>query len=404
MGMRATAVMSRIFDRQTNPTTTQGIVTAGAAYDTEGQKAIIRSNKLAPSLYQGGTDEANFGIEPSNLLFTLNANAATRELAVLSTVNGLGSEATLQYPDDEEFVAACARNQIQYIGKAYQALSHEPIDKTRGITVQLSGLATLPIVGSCKPGDKLEVFLPPPGKMYFSAAEMIKRGIPPGKVTLLVRKASTATPGTLLHTHIRKMLDGDPQRWKLAMGERLLGTAMWATAAHEVMTSALVNGLLFLRSCLLKNIVGRAANSLQLAPAGVSDDEFIARLATKVGAIDGATINIANVDQRRAIEELRLHALQSIFYNGEKPQYEVGAPGGAGGAARYAGRTADKKTINMSSDVGKLLDVQLNHMTRAVSSYYDAILDSKRMIIGTSTTGGSQQGSGNTHAFLSKIV
>ena len=87
-----------------------------------------------------------------------------------------------------------------------------------------------------KPGDLLCAEVPEPGRVFSfargdSVRSMTGAGVPPNKTTLQLRRCSHKTSGTSLRVHIQKIL-ADPQRWKMAMGERLMSTAAWATAFH----------------------------------------------------------------------------------------------------------------------------------------------------------------------------
>jgi len=402
----------RIFDRQTNPTTNQGQVTAAAIVDFGAKMALARANRISRSPYPGIDDERNASIGPMDALFTVPGvpgSHANQGLAVLNTVNGLGSEAAQLYPNDPEMQAACVRNQLQYVGFAYQALSGEPIDALRGITVQMHGLKTVPVVGNSNPGDMMEVFVPEPGKMYATVNELVNRGSLADKVTLLVRRASADTPGKALRKHILEILR-EPTNWKMAMGERLLGTSAWATAAHEVMNFALASGMFVLEHALAIDFVNLgalgAAATADIAGAGTY--AHVARFASIIGLIDGTlprpptAADQAKLDNdKEKLSNARDEMLQRIFYDAGNPAFEYGAP-----RALVAGAVAGKwqgrigKEVNLATDTGKMLDVQLNHVTRAIQGFYWAVLDARRFHIGKNVTGSSSKASGNAHIHL----
>lgn len=400
----------RVFDRQTNPTTNQGQVTAAAVYDFGAKMALARANKISRSPYAGIEDDRNASIGPMDALFAapgVPGSHANQGLAVLGAVNGLGSEAAQLYPNDPEMQAACVRNQIQYVGFAYQALSGEPIDALRGITVQMHGLKTVPVVGNSNPGDMMEVFVPEPGKMYATVNELVNRGSLANKATLLVRRASADTPGKALRKHILEILR-EPTDWKMAMGERLLGTRAWATAAHEVMNSALASGMIVLEHALAIDYVRLGTlgeHATADLGAGAGSYAHVARLASIIGLIDG-TLPAAGAPlapaEKAKLNNARDEMLQRIFYDAGNPAFEYGAPRAFDAAGnvknKWSGRSG--KEVNLATDIGKMLDVQLNHTTRAVQGFYWAVLDARRFHIGKNVTGSSPKASGNAHIHL----
>ena len=428
-------------DRQSNPIANQGRVDAGAAYDMGAKLTIQAENADTPSLYGGAQDEAVWNITDQDLLYSVpgkHGSSGSTQLSVLPALNGLGVEASVIYPNDPAMVREAVKNSIQYIGAAYQALSAERSDAARGINVQIGGLKTLRMGAGAgdnfiKPGDLVCAEVPLPGRVYtFSRNDSVRsqtgRGVPPNKTTLQLRRCSHKTAGTSLRLHIQKILE-DPAKWKLAMGERLLGTAVWATAAHETMNSYLSGGLFMVRQLIADHLL---APTDFLGASGVIDAGVNARIH---GAMEGAAGNIDNVgsvdeeanavtaafaqvlgtidsDPRRALSRndgvdarllgLRDNILQQVFYDGSNPRFEFGhVRTGVGAAGHdFQGRGADKKEVNLRSPIGQVLSAQLNHFPRAVSAFHAAILNDLRFIVGKATTGASLHGSGNAHVYL----
>jgi len=425
-----TPAVSRSFavDRQSNPIANQGRVDAGADYDMGAKLTIQAENRDTPSLYGGAEDEAVWNIVGDDLLFSVpgkHGSSSNVKLAVLPALNGLGAQASVLYPNDADLVREAVKNSIQFIGAAYQALSAERSDAARGITVQLGGLKTLRMGAGkgdnfIKPGDLVCAEVPLPGRIFtFARNDSVRsqtgRGVPPNKTTLQLRRCSHMTAGASLRLHIQKIL-ADPQRWKMAMGERLLGTAVWATAAHEVMNSYLVGGVIMVRQLLADGVLepnariaGRFFSVADAAAFGDDAEERTADLlAARLGQVLGVTDTKDGLPPLRRgdgttyddkLLKLRMNVLQRVFYDGSNPQFEFGFQNGSA-ATGFAGRGADKKEVNTRSPVGQLLKAQLNHFPRAVSGFHAAILQDLRFIVGKATTGASTHGSGNAHVFL----
>ena len=386
-------------DRQTNPVANQGGVFAGADYDMGARLTIQGENRDTPSLYGGAEDEKVWAIAPGELCYSAtqkHGSSSGVKLSVLSALNGLGATASTLYPNEPEMVKEAVKNEIQFVGAAYQALSPSREDTNRGITVQLGGLKTLRMgVGEgdnfIKPGDLVCAEVPMPGRVYsFARGDSIRsatgRGVPPNKTTLQLRRCSTKTAGESLRLHIQQLLK-NPQKWRLAMGERLLGTAVWATAAHEVMNSYLVGGLALVHAL-------KSAGQISFTNARLPKDstEVVAVLAASLGLIDGEASDVLRVRDR---------ALNAIFYDGSNPRYEIGADinNEKPGDSSFAGRSNNRE-VNLSSPVGRLVHLQLTHFVRAVSGFHAAILNDLRFIVGKSTTGASVHGSNNAHVFM----
>lgn len=414
-------------DRQSNPIVNQGAVIAGAAIDIGAKITVQLENKDGMSLYRGADDEDVWTVTPTDLLFSApgkSGSGANTQLSVLPALNGFGADASRVFPNDPEFVRACVKNQIQYIGAAYQWQGSDRASASRGISVQMAGFKTLPLGAGegdnyIKPGDLVCAEVPLPHRQFThrrgdSAHSVIARGAPPNKTTLQMRRCSPHSASEALIMHINRILR-DPQRWKHAMGERLLGTSAWATAAHSVMTSYLAGGLLMVQRLMELNLIGTSQGFRDLPETKEIDDEWrkANTLDEKKRAAERVTAYLAKllgvVDDRGAIrgrvvdkdlECLREDILLRIFYNGEYPAYEFGRGNSAAdGNLEKRGRHGDN-SVNLKTDHGKMLDVQLNHVRRAVSGFHAAILDDLRFIIGKAATGASYQGSGNAHVML----
>ena len=421
-------------DRQTNPIANQGGVYAGADYDMGAKLTIQAENRDTPSVYGGAEDADVWNITGTSLLFSVagkHGSASGTKLAVLPCLNGLGTEASVLYPNDPAMVREAVKNSIQFIGAAYQALNvHDTTDANRGINVQLGGLKTLRLGHGegdnfIKPGDLVCAEVPLPGRVYtFSRNDSVRsqtgRGEPPNKTTLQLRRCSHKTAGASLRMHIQKILD-DPARWKMAMGERLLGTAIWATAAHDTMNSYLVGGLFMVRELIAAGVLtpsaafnasgfvdaatsatlnGASANPDAAVDLDVPANTLVTTFARVVGLQDSSVSFNKNIAMQERLAGLRNKILQQIFYDGSNPAYEFGHTMGAGNQHTYGGRGADKKEVNVRSPLGRVLSLQLNHFPRAVSAFHTAILNDLRFIVGKATTGGSPHGSGNVHVFM----
>jgi hypothetical protein len=425
-------------DRQSNPVANVGGVWAAATYDLGAKVAIQyeNANSSAKSAYGGAEDESVWNIVPDNLLFSVpgqhGSNAGT-ELSVLPTIAGLATEAAALYPGDDEMQRACVKNKIQYQGAAYQALSATREDANRGISVQMAGLKTLRMgVGDgpdfIKPGDLVCAEVPLPNRSYtFSRNDSVRSAIasgePPHKATLQLRRCTGKSSGATLRMHIQKLL-ADPTSWKIAMGERLIGTAMWATAAHEVMVSYLTAVVLgvtalvetdMLRPSDLSRFIPDETDDFLAANLILADDnqagfakaaiEVSCALAKLLGLVDDPDNELGKLgtvtEPDIAIAGLRDRILQKIFYDGSHKN--MAAEFGhfiEDRVFRHRGRHDGSPVVNMGTCEGKLLHMQLNHIPRAVGGFHAAILDDLRFIVGKATTGASLSGSAKAHVLL----
>jgi hypothetical protein len=424
-------------DRQGNNVMNVGGMYAGARYDLGARVAIRDRNRVTPSLYGGAEDDEVWPIAPHSLVFTTTEDGAesTTALAVLDTLNGHGTEASVLYresPHAAVMVQQATKNRIQYIGVAEKGCGASEGDANRGLNVVMGGLMTLAMGHGegdnfIVPGDLVCAEVPLPGRVYtFARGDSIRSrvhaGESPRKTKLQLRRCTSTSAGGALRTHILQILE-NPSRWQAAMGERLLGTAVWATASHETMNSYLVGGLMLVNQLLrdralqptplwagLTNVAGAwdadDANALNAANVQAEADVLTALIAEVLGVVGEPTARPAlarPLDSRRPFEHrlllTRMNTLQRIFYDGSNTAFEIGHHV-VGARHEYAGRTRDNKEVDMNSAVGRLLDVQLNHFRRGVSGMHAAILQDLRFIVGKATTGGSFDATGKVHVAL----
>ena len=394
-------------DRQGNPVANQGAVMANAAYDIGARVAIQMDNQNnAQSMYDGSGDPGVWNIAPHSLCFTVpgvHGSLGDSRLQILDTVNGLGSVASMLNPDDKEAVRQAAKNQIQFIGVNYQALSAERNNVERGVAIQLGGLHTLPIGNGeygddkdsdtvIRPGDMLAWEMPEPGPNGRKlAGGRPRKGIPANKYILQVRKASSLSSAHALLHHVSRVVR-DPAVWRKSMGEHLAGTNAWHSAVKNVIHSyftgvslavgALVDGGYLLRGLGL--------------PAGIASGNDVAIAVAKLlGVIDGNTTKQA--------KDMQLALARRIFHAPEDIATEFGTSRIPNGPMVYAGRISagqGRGRVDTSKEAGKLLLEQLNHFTRGVAAFDNAVLRNHATIIGKATTGGSAQGTGNVHVYL----
>ena len=122
---------------------------ANASFAIGTKIAIQTENqRKAPSAYGNAGSEEVWNIDPHDLLFTVHGvqgSMGDSRLQVLSCLNGLGVDASILYPDEPEMVRQAVKNQVQYVGLAYQQLRAVRGEVERGVAVQLGGLHTVRI-------------------------------------------------------------------------------------------------------------------------------------------------------------------------------------------------------------------------------------------------------------------
>jgi len=448
-------------DPQINPIANQGAVMAAADYDVGAKIATqLENREIGPSAYSGADTEQAWNIAPDDLLFTVPGKHGSQgdiKLAVLPTLNGLGAAATARYaaePDGLAMIRECVKNQIVYVGAAYQDLSSERGQVERGIAVQMAGLKTLHMGNNqfgderdtanfIKPGDILSADVPVPGRDGLSpgVGGRLKKGVPMNKFTLQLRRRSPHSAGHSLRRHIREIVR-DARRWKVSMGEHLAGTRMWASAANATVRSYLTSGVLFVRELMRAGVltvsdaaVGLGANTDEQAKltnarnavnnnggfavgntrvVEVGADSFALHLAQLYGIIPkvGADLTAGlthlranNVTKTFAGRVLTLpgKTINSIFYDGTNQAFQFGfmLDGGAGIPTSTA-LVAGTGYVNDETPAGQMLLRQLNHFPEAVSAFDGAIQRDWQFVVGKATTGASSYGSGKCNVFLGK--
>jgi len=262
-----------------NPIAEQGGVYANAAYNIGAKISIRNQNeKCGVSMYEGASNEQNWDIEPSQLLFSVNnvngASGDTR-LQVLPALNGLGAEQSAIYPDNPEMVRQAVKNQLQYVGVAHQFLSSARGQVERGIAVQIGGLHTIRVGGvkfgedsqdtsDVRPGDILVADVPSPGPKGRSKNGM-SRGTPGSKYSLHARKASPHSAAQALYTHVTEYLR-DPKKWRRAMGEMQWSTYGWEAAVENIVKSYRFAAAMGVRAALKSGFLGFAGERTRRAP------------------------------------------------------------------------------------------------------------------------------------------
>lgn len=418
--------------RTANNVAEQGAVKASAFYDIAARVAIQSENvNVSPSLYSGAGDAGVWHIDPEELLFSvpgLQQSGDTR-LLVLPTYAGLGAVASQLYPDDPEMVRQAVKNQIQYIGVAHQALRAEPGSIESGIAVQVGGLHTIKSGNgrygddsvsdnSIRPGTVLvaEVATAGPTGLLPAQGGRTQNGRSPNKYTLQARAADPRSAGQALLRHVREVVR-NPSKWRMAMGEHLLGTNAWHTAAKAIIESyfdavALAAGYLVNKGVLavgpaLVPAFGYVAPAAADGPAAVGDAVTIAvakMLGNGLKLDDEADLAPG---QREFLARTRFELARTIFHDPKDLATEFAyRPAGAGNLpasnARYLrnanGQQAYK--VRTDKDEGKVLHRQLNHFTRACSAFGYAHLRNLSNIIGKATTGSAESSGGRVHVYL----
>lgn len=203
---RPSAPYGTYLERTANPIANQGAVMANAAYNVGAKIAIqLENQRTAPSAYGNASDEQVWNIDPHDLLFTVCGSSGSMgdsRLQVLPCLNGLGVDASVLYPDDPEMIRQAVKNQVQYVGVAYQALRAVRGEVERGIAVQLGGLHTVrngngmfdeDVDTNLRPGDLLVADVPSPGQrgLHPGPGARVRQGTPATKYTLQVCTRST---------------------------------------------------------------------------------------------------------------------------------------------------------------------------------------------------------------------
>ena len=416
-------------DRQSNPIAVQGGVYAGADYDVGAKIAIQMENReIGPSAYSGAENEQVWDIAPDDLLFSvpgMHGTTSNIKMAVIPCLNGLGATATARYgaePDGLMMIKEAVKNQIVFVGAPFQALSSQRGDVERGITVQMGGSKTLrmgnnqfgddkSVENSIRPGDILAADVPIPGREGLSPGPGMrpKAGVPMNKYTLQLRRYSTHSAGRSLRLHIRQILR-DPQKWKVAMGEHLAGTKAWASAAHAVMNSYAVGGILMVHQLLTDGVLTPTSEGNFLIPtnsANVPNDFAVVlaqlfKVIPSTGALDRLQLlrDLNNNDFAKKVKLLPGNTLNRIFFDGTNRAFEFGMSRAASGQFTSNARFTMTNVVDDSKPEGRLLLAQLNHFPAAVSGMHTAIQKDMSFIVGKAMTGGSSFGSGNVHTFL----
>lgn len=396
-------------DLAPNPIAEQGGVYANAAYNIGAKISIRNQNeKMGVSLYEGASNEHNWDIEPSQLLFSVNnvngASGDTR-MQVLPALNGLGAEVSAMYPNNPEMVRQAVKNQVQYVGVAHQSLSSARGQVERGIAVQIGGLHTIRVGGGkfgdetpedsdIRPGDILVADVPTPGPQG-RCKNGLSRGTLGSKYCLQARKASHKSAAQAFHTHVLEYLR-NPKKWRHAMGEMQWGTGAWEAAVKNILTSYRFAATMGVRAALKSGSLGPAdAGEIFSQNDLNNDDAIVLAFAKALGLVGDANTRSA------AQASFAFDLDRAIFHDPADIASEVGVRIGANNIVIAAGRANDaRQTVLANSDQGKLVLVQFDHFRAAVSAFHHAVQSELRNVIGKATTGTNEAGSGKVHVYL----
>lgn len=399
-----------------NPIQEQGLVNVNAGYDESGVKRDVANNRLKPSMY-GGVSDSVFNLAPASLAFTVPGSSTSKgRVAVRDALNAIAGDAAYTYKDSPDMFVEAVRNRIQFIGVTAQQLDTGPLTKQLGVSVTICGLKTLekaPDGENIVTGDLLFADLPSPNSAPPNSGSVQGEGISAAKYTLVLRRASAASPGLKLRRHIRAILD-DPRQWQAAMGRHLQGTKLWATAAHQIMTSYLVGVVFGARTLMARNILQPttwagprlfnvdmedAVGDYRVALAEPTNDNLAPladaaaiKLAVLYGLLPGNKTTDGAALLRAAPRDndvllLREATLQTIFYDGTHVGFEFGHTYNAGTRVHtFAARTDTHNVVNTATDAGKMLTLQLTHQVRSTASSWAAQLQFMRFLVGKATS------------------
>lgn len=418
--------------RTANNVTEQAAVKMAAFYDIATRIRIQQENSETghPSMYGHASDPNVWHVDPEDLMFTVPGmqHGAGRDPQVLATYAGMGSTASQLYPDNPEMVRQAVKNQIQYIGVAHQAMLADPTSSQSGIAVQVGGLHSLYIGNgkygedsvsdtSVRPGSVLvaDVATPGPQGLLPPAGGAARPGRSKNKVVLQARVADPRSAGAALLLHVREVVK-NPTKWRMAMGEHLLGTNAWHAAAKNIINSYMTAVALAVGRLAAAGYVSGTPALAALFGGGGEEGVNLAvadNLAVAVAKVLGVNmtltdeqLNAPNV--RKNVMELRFNLARTIFHDASDLATEFAyIPAGPGNVVarskarvlrNFAGQQQYK--IDTSTDEGKLLYLQNNHFTKAASAFGFAHLRNLSNVIGKATTGGSVHTGGRVHVYL----
>lgn len=354
-----------------------GAIDSIAKFDAdESRKRKWDAVKLGPAFYPGvDADPENLNIIEKEVTYRKRVSHwKNKDLFVLSSVSGLGREALAQYKNyppevAEEYIKDAIRADIEYAGMAVTEFKIETSDhKNAGFVVSWSGLNSAQAYTDVDPCDVMVADLPDKDHlMKHHLEENTMRGRPRTKFEMITRPIDPASAGQRLRRTMKESL------LRGAAYQKLLGGK---TRRHVQASLNMCQKLL--KRDLFVSVAVQYAKDIHGDPTHAGN----VRVATAKAIASAKELGlIGHVD---AAKRKLQHTIVNVLYtDGYNRMYQMG---GQQGVHPKTGR------VNISTDAGKLLNLQLNSFVGATTSYSQAVLDEHRWIVGKAVVGAQKGG------------
>lgn len=434
-------------DDGTNPVHRQGGVEVPCWFDVQHISSMMNRGVDADATiaYPVPKDESVFDVVERQPLFVVvpSGESGPRvgdsgKALVVGALNGMGvdlpPERLEEYKDDPEMLRASVQSQVRFIGFG---MTTAPVSRGTaqiGITVTLAGLQTgvAPPTQIVRPGDLVELVVPPPGQVHHNGRNQrtndhSRKKLDDGRVTLEFNVVSTETPAALMERHVHEIIRDDAM-WKRAMGGYYTDAAAYRSAATAIINSGIAKCLLGLRPLLasgllsagpllqantitvpvgpsgVRTALGVVANPFGLAnatPSKVLADRVILGLAQwlrVVGSVD------VNGTIPTALSALKREMAATICFDARRPNADVefGSEVVATGDNTFellptVFRTENGIRVDLTktaagrtttgTPAGDFATVQENHLRADLRAMHYAILQTHSRVAGKAVTG-----------------
>lgn len=342
------------------------------------------ANGQGYAYYAGANVNENHDAVEKDVLFSLltGVRHKDKESHVRASLNGQGREEFQLYKNlpegvREEYIKDALKAKMNYAGIA---VTHfEKVDAEHansGFVASWAGLNTLPCYVNTSVGDVLVADLP--DKDFLTGlknGEFRRKGVPGTKFPLITKPLDPRSAGNKLRRTMLDCLTRAAVFQKAMGGKTKKHTRGMVNTCGRIMKSDLFTAVM-VNYVMDKNGYTAADGTTKIASIG---EEAAFTNAKNMAKALGLLGTRQTPDQRRL-----QHAIASHLYtDGTAKQFRIGGDEGV---------HESSKKVNVSTDAGQLLNLQLNHFQAKITAFHQAILDEERFIIGKVTRGGTKGG------------
>jgi hypothetical protein len=338
--------------------------------------------------------------EEGNLI----VNVGTGVTKVFSSLNGVGADAAMSYPDDPDMQLLAFRNQVKFAGISRTGHIYKKNDN-QGFAAQHRGIFSVTAVTKTPVGFYAQVRFPPPSDFYGNSAgreRVVRQGIPPAKATAELVPYLPETVGARWKTIMGHYLR-DRKNFMRAFGARHQRTEATAAAADAQTNFVLVSFLSMLNALVKKEVITwQFVQDSEFQLVGDTDNatstENLLALARGIGIISDPSREYPQVLPLTAQRQtdwaaLTQELLRGVFYDGSAANTAITFD--MDNTGRVLGRDPTTGQVLKQNPFGQLFTAQLNSYRAFLSAVNAVMLSEHEWIVGKWIKGATTEATGD---------